>query len=70
MRIICLSQILYFKAKHYLNLFPRGEIQGRPGVGRICNPGSTDRVHGGVQTVYIRVETKITHLQNKSHKHG
>ncbi len=30
-----------------------------------CTPGSTDRVHGGVQTVYIRVEMKIAHLQNK-----
>ena len=31
-----------------------------------CTPGCTGVLHGGVQSVYIRVETKFTHLQNKS----
>ena len=33
-----------------------------------CTPGSTNRVHGGVQSLYIRVEMKFAHLQNKSQK--
>ena len=33
-------------------------------------PRCTELVHGGVQTVYIRVETKIANLQNKLQKHA
>ena len=28
-----------------------------------CTPGSTDCVHGGVQSVYIRVEMRFVHQQ-------
>ena len=35
-----------------------------------CTPGSTDHVHEGVQSLYIRVWTKIANLQNKLQKHA